>query len=590
MKTRALLFILILNFVSAAFASENLFSIVESASSRSLLDLTRAIRQGADVNQSGKNGENLLASAIVANGDRKIIQVLIDAGATLEPDLEWGVMSMVAGHRQDESLLRFLVGEGFRIDLEILKSAATNSSFRMFMAALELYGSQALRDEKGFSLLHSAANNGKCLETVLFLLRQGLGPNDRSGSGATPTMLAASNNPNPAIISTLIKAGGNLEERDKDGRTLLSRAILNNNNPEVAIALVNLGAKVNSKDIKGMTPLMHAVTSADNARLVQALIKRGAKVNTRDDQGLTSLMWACCNKNNHEIVELLLKAGADPNSATKNGISAIALAVHSISSQGAYRELRSVRMVELLLKYGAKLTQKNGMRHKIWLLAAGCEDGFPLVKKLLQMGVDINYCDPDDHGMTALMEAAVSNPDPAMVEFLLKHGAKIDSLSFIGSTALDYAAHYNNHRVVRLLLERQQPQQESCTKLLMTAAANPDSEVARLFLSRKAEVNYKDADGRTPLITAARFSSPEVVSLLVEAGSAIDHCDNFGYSALMAAAEMNVEPEIIRILIEAGANPCFMDLQEGKTALDFAMSNDFLKNSEVIEILRRLSD
>jgi len=87
--------------------AENLFDIISEKKPSTLLKLMKAIRSGADVNQPGKDGENLLAMAIFRNGDRTIIRALIDAGAKLDAETEGQLMPAVAFNR-DASLLRFL--------------------------------------------------------------------------------------------------------------------------------------------------------------------------------------------------------------------------------------------------------------------------------------------------------------------------------------------------------------------------------------------------------------------------------------------------------------------------------------------------
>ncbi len=580
-------FALLFSFQSAAFA-ENIEEIINDRQPGTLLKLTRAIREGADVNKPGEKGGNLLATAILNGCDRTILKALIDAGAKLDSNAERDVMSAFTVFRDDATTLKFLASEGFKIDLDVLKAATGNKSFKMFKTALELYGSSDFTDERGFTLLHSAAANALNPEVVVFLLRQGLGVNDKAAPGTTPIFLAAAHNSDPRIVALLTAAGADLEALDSKGRTALSSAIYYNKNREVAETLIKLGAKVNAKDENGMTPLMHAVFEPGNESLVQALIRRGAQVNARDKKGSTALSWACGVKGNEKIIAMLLKAGAATDPVAENNVTALSMAIHSALHNGAYKEPISVRVIEMLLRHGVKLTRRHPLLSEVWLLSAAAEDGLKLARKLRRQGIDVNFSDKD--GITALMRAAMSNTDPEMVKFLLASGARIDMVSRHGASALSYAAQYNNSAVVKLLLaeaEKIAGKPVSATELLLRAAGNTDPEVVKLFLERKIDVNSTDNMGRTPLFFAARFSTPEVVKTLVAAGADVNICDKYGFSALMAAAEMTVSPETIRILVDAGAKIDCVDNEHGRTALDFALENENLKDTEVIGLLRR---
>ncbi|HQB81866.1 MAG TPA: hypothetical protein PLR50_00100, partial [Candidatus Rifleibacterium sp.] len=133
-------FALLFSFNSAVFA-ENLEEIISNRQPDALLKLTRAIREGADVNKPVEDGSSLLSTAILTGCDRTIIKALIDAGAKLDAETERNVMSAFTVFRDDAATLKFLASEGFKIDLDVLKAATGNKSLKMFKTALELYGS-----------------------------------------------------------------------------------------------------------------------------------------------------------------------------------------------------------------------------------------------------------------------------------------------------------------------------------------------------------------------------------------------------------------------------------------------------------------
>jgi ankyrin repeat protein len=73
---------------------------------------------------------------------------------------------------------------------------------------------------------------------------------------------------------------------------------------------------------------------------------------------------------------------------------------------------------------------------------------------------------------------------------------------------------------------------------------------------------------------------------LLQEGARIDDRDFFGQTALMLAACHTTNPEIVQLLIEAGADTRAKD-NEGKTAFDLAAANGALRGSAAYQALTR---
>ena len=70
------------------------------------------------------------------------------------------------------------------------------------------------------------------------LIMLGADVNARNTNGATPLMLAAARNKDPAVIEALIDMGANINTKDNNGRTPLMWARRFNKNPAVIDALI----------------------------------------------------------------------------------------------------------------------------------------------------------------------------------------------------------------------------------------------------------------------------------------------------------------------------------------------------------------
>ncbi len=99
------------------------------------------------------------------------------------------------------------------------------------------------------------------------------------------------------------------------------------------------------------------------------------------------------------------------------------------------------------------------------------------------------------------------------------------------------------------------------------------------LINKKANMNYKDANGQTPLILASISGNIEVIELLLKQKNInINEKDNNNSTALIhASAEGNIET--VKYLVENG---CELESDQ-QNALDFAT---FYNHKEVIDYLK----
>jgi hypothetical protein len=124
--------------------------------------------------------------------------------------------------------------------------------------------------------------------------------------------------------------------------------------------------------------------------------------------------------------------------------------------------------------------------------------------------------------------------------------------------------------------------------------AKPASAVA-MPVSEPAFAAPPESDSQTPLSaeSAASASLPELAGIgtsaqvqdAIAAGQDVDAKDAKGRSALMYAALLARDPEIVEKLLDAGADAAAKDVS-GKTAFDYAQRNDALKGSPVVARLQ----
>jgi uncharacterized protein len=170
-----------------------------------------------------------------------------------------------------------------------------------------------------------------------------------------------------------------------------------------------------------------------------------------------------------------------------------------------------------------------------------------------------------------LAEAA-RNQDQTAVRALLNQKVDVNARSSDGSTALLWAAHWNDLDTATLLLAAgadANTANDFGMTPLSQACTNGDSPLVRQLLKSGANPNTAISTGETPLMTCSKTGSVDAVRMLVEYGAAITAKEPAqNQTALMwAAAERH--PDVVQALIQAHAD-LKANTKQGFTAIHFA--------------------
>ncbi|GAB3731586.1 ankyrin repeat domain-containing protein [Silanimonas algicola] len=262
-------------------------------------------------------------------------------------------------------------------------------------------------------------------------------------------------------------------------------------------------------------------------RLLRELIVRGADLN-QEHAGLTPLLAATRDSWHGRIdaVTMLLANGADPRRADRDGNTPLHHAARSTDPAIAAQ----------LLDAGADLHALNGEAQPPLALALA-SGNWRVARFLLERGAR-----PESPGAQPglLAAAAGDDDDPAGVQLLLKHKAKVDSRDSRGRTAL------------------------------LEALAAGHGAIVRVLLDAGASVDLADEEGRTALLEAARSPNPELLPLVLARQPDPAARDAGGRNALALACEAGVEPERLRALLALGIDRDSRDAA-GRRPVDHAV-------------------
>ncbi len=128
--------------------------------------------------------------------------------------------------------------------------------------------------------------------------------------------------------------------------------------------------------------------------------------------------------------------------------------------------------------------------------------------------------------------------------------------------------------------EKPEPVPEKQIYLLHQAAADGDVERVRQLLSKAADVNAKDNNGRTPLYTAVASDRMEMVQLLIAQGADVNAKNNRGLTPLHRAIGRR-RSDIAQLLIAQGAD-INADDNRGRTPLYTAVDSNRIEMAQLL--------
>ncbi len=266
--------------------------------------------------------------------------------------------------------------------------------------------------------------------------------------------------------------------------------------------------------------------------------------------GNTALHWAAL-RNDADSLEALLAAGGDPDALNEAGATPLHYAI------------TSERMVAALLARGAKpdVVSKQGITPLLG--AAETPNSFPVVRRLVEAGANLNAQRPRPTGLLGnanILALAIVAGDPRTVQLLLDHHAELNPTT--GTTPLMSAAMVGNLPLAAELLKRgadiNAARNLSGTPL-NTAFVTGNVEMARFLIEQGADPTIPTLRGHaTPSIVLSAYhegGDPAATKLLVERGVDLNAANDAGETALSFALKNGADTDLVRYLKSMGAKP-----------------------------------
>jgi len=473
-------------------------------------------------------------------------------------------------------------------------------------------------------------------DAVTMLLANGADPRVRDADGNTPLHHAARSS-DPGVAVLLLNAGARVDALNEAGHSPLAAACAVGN-WRLARLLLEHGAQTEPDG--GAPALLAAVAGEDDPAGVHLLLKHKAPVNVRDGADCSALLLAC-RAGNHDIVGALLAGGADRNAHDAAGATPLleaaaggflevlrVLAEHPAPDPCVCdREGRNAlalaclanrndpALVQQLLAMGVDPGQRDhagrrpiehAMANGRWRLVAalepeqtlpatlvaatepGPEDPRTPVELLDQALRDgdllraqslFDLAAPSALACDALLLEFVDGGDPAVVRWLLLHGAQADRAHGGQDSVLFHLLGRGEGGAVglRRLLDAGCPVGGAGGLVRFLEACSggvddPDAaeQLAQELLARGADPFAPSRDGANALHLAAALDWPTLADALLASGADPQARDGRGVTVLQAACVAGSEA-LVRLLVRYGAAAAAR-AADGQTALGIALS------------------
>ncbi len=390
---------------------------------------------------------------------------------------------------------------------------------------------------------------------------------------------------NVPVMKLLLEKKSKTDIINSHGQSLLMHAALSGKaDPEIyELCLKNGGDIKNDKDEEGRNVMLTAISGLKDVSFLNYFVSKGLTLKDTDKKGNGLFHYAVPGGNLKTLKELVaMGVSYAPNAAGENAFSFI--------GRGRGGRL-NVEMLQYLKSLGLdpKIQSANGQTLVHTVARIGADE--PVLQFLTENGMNLSQADKD--GNTPLMLAA-ANGNPTFVGFWLDKN-NVNATNKINKSALSNAVAMNSAEVVKLLIEKG-------AKTDLKDKDGNDLYFTLVSSYRKGRGSVQRAGDIMNLLASSGLAFPkngkllhaalekddkELLAKLIELGEDINAKDKDGYTVLHYAGMKAKNLDLLKFLVEKGANPN-VKTELDESVLDLIAENEVLgKQKANLDFLKK---
>jgi cytohesin len=419
------------------------------------------------------------------------------------------------------------------------------------------------KDEFENTPLHFAYNT----KIAEFFLEKGININVLSRENRNPLMeIVGFHARKDSVAIFLIEKGIDLSVKDNQQKNAFHLAFSKYNSyvSEHLLNLLQKNININEVDSFGNTPIFYAIQSLNSANILKKMIAYKADLEVENNEGKTPLLYAIQHYYNYEAAETLLKGGTNIENHPKEK-ELFSYFLSADFERVNYQKYNVSEILNLLLKQTKDIEFKDENERTPLLLALSSQiDYSKFVLKLLERGANIHA--KDKNGKTALLLACKSiKPQKEIIEILLKKGANINEKDNNENTPFTMALLSGNKEIVDFLIEKGAKIDVKNNLNKTPLHYVKDVKIAETLLKKGIDINGKDIEGNTPLLSALLNNYDDLAIFFIKNGADVNVQNKLGNAPLHYISQVKT----LQAILEKKPNLNIKNNQ-GNTPLHFA--------------------